>query len=281
MGKTKIEWTGSYNTDGELMPGYTFNPWHGCTKVSVGCKFCFAESLSKRFGNHWGDSPRRTFDDKHWNEPLKWNAKAKRIGERAKVFCGSMCDVFEDMQQLGFLRWKLFKLIEETSNLDWLLLTKRPENIETMIKDRSFWYLNGFPDNVWMGISIENQKYANERIPFLLKIPVSIRFLSIEPLLENIDLGLLGTIPYSHPYRPVYEEIGWAIIGGESGAQARAINPEWISNIVKQCQEASVPVFVKQLGTWWSKYKGMQDYKASDPAEWDALHNLNIREFPK
>ena len=269
MGKTKIEWTGSYDKNGELIPGYSFNPWWGCTKVSPGCKNCYAETQANRYGHWWGDNDRRLFKDYHWNEPIKWNAKAKRIGERAKVFCGSMCDVFEDKFDLGFIRWKLFKLIEETPSLDWLLLTKRPENIEIMIRDRSFWYLNGCPDNVWMGVSVENQEYLNERVEHLLSINTKIHFLSLEPLLANIDLSLW------------IRHIDWVIIGGESGAQARAINPEWISNIIKQCQEASVPVFVKQLGTWWSKYKNLKDYKASDPAEWGTLYNLNIREFPE
>ena len=110
---------------------HTFNPVWGCVKVSPGCKNCYAETLSKRFGeNIWGpDSERRTFGDKHWNEPRRWNKRAEKEGKRQRVFCGSMCDIYEDHPTTNEALLRLFDLIEETPWLDWLLLTKRPEYI--------------------------------------------------------------------------------------------------------------------------------------------------------
>lgn len=121
MGKdTGITWTDS-----------TFNPWWGCEKVSPGCTNCYAATFDKRVGgDHWGaKAGRRFFGDKHWREPEKWNRDAAKSGERHRVFCASMADVFEDRDDLVQPRIRLFHLISETPNLDWLLLTKRPENI--------------------------------------------------------------------------------------------------------------------------------------------------------
>src|SRR5258708_7584279 len=117
MGKNShIEWT-----------HHTFNPWWGCTKVSPACDNCYAEAWAKRVGNDvWGSkAPRRFFSDSHWKEPLKWQAQAAEEEERARVFCASMADVFEARPELDAPRARLWKLIESTPNLDWLLLTKR------------------------------------------------------------------------------------------------------------------------------------------------------------
>ena len=165
MGKTKIEWT-----------DYTFNPWWGCTKVSEGCANCYAERLAHRFDkNLWGPgSSRRGFGDEHWTEPRFWNRKAQREGVRRRVFCGSMCDVFESHLDVKYHRMQLWRLIEETPALDWLLLTKRPENIERMLPQRwsSFGYFElhkrladgpTMPNNLWLGISAEDQKCFEAR----------------------------------------------------------------------------------------------------------------------
>ncbi len=288
MAKTTIEWTATPMSDGTLSPGYTFNPWWGCTKVSAGCKNCYAETLANRFGkNIWGvNGERRFFGDKHWNEPLKWNRKAKKLGVRYKVFCGSMCDVFErysspqtiagsqqahiaaDLQKA---RLRLGKLIKATPCLDWLLLTKRPENI-SLLASVFGWVGKGFlygswkiPNNVWIGTSVENQEQADKRILELLKIPARVRFLSCEPLLENINLGLLGTIPkdISPTYSLVANQIHWVIVGGESGPRKRSFNPDWARVLRDECQEANVPYFFKQV----DKVQPIPD-------------DLMIREFP-
>lgn len=122
MGKnSRIEWT-----------DHTFNPWWGCTKVSEACKNCYAEAWSKRVGQQvWGpQAERRFFGERHWLEPLKWNADAAAHGKRLRVFCASMADVFEDRRSLDPWRSKLWELIEATPQLDWLLLTKRPEHVQ-------------------------------------------------------------------------------------------------------------------------------------------------------
>ena len=177
---SKIEWT-----------HHTFNHWWGCIKVSPGCEHCYAETLSKRYGHSiWGPAKttqRRTFGEKHWVEPLKWDRLAQVSGERKRVFCASMADVFEDHPQLPSEREKLWALIEQTPMLDWLLLTKRPENVNRMLPD--MWELGGLPSNIWIGTSVENQEQADKRIPELLKVPARVRFLSCEPLLGPVDLS--------------------------------------------------------------------------------------------
>lgn len=262
MGKdSKIEWT-----------HHTFNPWWGCVKVSPGCEHCYAETFSKRVGhNIWGPAKttdRRLFGDKHWNEPVKWNALAKKAGERARVFCASMADVFEDHPQVVDARWRLFDLIVATPWLDWLLLTKRPENVNDMIEQAT-----GFSEsdmwfhaarNVWIGTSVENQATANERIPHLLKVPARVRFLSCEPLLGPIDLGRAipcgyycdpgpdGGGHYDHPFWSygIVSPIHWVIAGGESGHHARPMHPTWARSLRDQCQSAGVAFHFKQWGQW-------------------------------
>src|SRR5262249_33271172 len=134
---SRIEWT-----------THTFNPWWGCTKVSDGCKFCYAEALARRYGHHvWGPlAQRRLMSDIHWKQPLKWNTQASRQGARSRVFCASMADVFDESAPPGQLD-RLWKLIRQTPCLDWQLLTKRPQRIASSLpKD----WGNGYP-NVWLG----------------------------------------------------------------------------------------------------------------------------------
>lgn len=167
---------------------HTFNPWWGCVKVSPGCKHCYAEAFSKRVGEAvWGErAPRRFFGDKHWAAPLKWNAKAVKEGVRRRVFCGSMCDWAEDRGDLIYEREKLWELIRATPGLDWLLLTKRPENIAGMLpKD---WRAGGY-SNVWLGTTVENQEAAEKRLSVLLEVPAVVHFASMEPLLGAVVLN--------------------------------------------------------------------------------------------
>jgi len=144
-----------------------------------------------------------------------------------------MADVFEDMLSVREARNQLWKTIEETPMLDWLLLTKRPENMLRLSPWQTVW-----PENVWAMTSVENQEQAEKRIPILVSVPSVIRGLSVEPLIGPVDL------------RPWINEIHWVIVGGESGAKARPMNPEWVYEIKRQCTEAKVPFFFKQWGEW-------------------------------
>lgn len=278
--ETKIEWTGTLLPDGTMLPGYTFNPWWGCQKVSDACKFCYAETFANRYspGLWKAGGPRRFFGDKHWNEPLKWNREAEKSDIRRKVFCASMADVFEDREDLVDPRARLFTLIKDTPNLDWLILTKRPENIERMLNqigpdpedgDVTVWDLlnmDGYLDNIWWGTTAENQEEADKRIPHLLTVPAEIHFLSCEPLFGHIDLtkvkykgqGELNvftdTVTVFGCPEPLYNnfdnKINWVITGGESGHKARITHPEWFRAIHQQCKDNNVAHFHKQNGEW-------------------------------
>lgn len=314
MKDTKIEWAHS-----------TFNPWWGCEKVSPGCAHCYAETFAKRTGHGvWGDAaPRRFFGDKHWAEPLNWDRAARGAGERHRVFCASMADVFEDRPDLVAPRRRLFDLIDSTPSLDWLLLTKRPQNIGRLAAP---WCVeNGALHNVWLGTTVEDQQRADERIPHLLRVPATVRFLSVEPLLGPVDLTRVrfphgGTenvlrTAVSQAARDAgiqkLNGIDWVIVGGESGSGARPCDVAWIRSVVRQCSEAGVACFVKQLGarplerndsildswpgadkddliaddSYEPRYQGelvtlrLRDRKGGDPAEWPA--DLRVRELPE
>lgn len=236
-------------TTGIAWCDHTFNPWWGCAHVSPGCVHCYAESLAKRYGNDvWGKGgDRRFFGDKHWAEPLKWNAKAEAAGVRRRVFCGSMMDVFEDRPDLREPRSRLFRLIDGTPALDWLLLTKRPENVSELT---GHWKVMGQPLNVWLGVSVEDQKRADERIPKLLEIQAAVRFLSCEPLVGPVDLEDIKlwhpTVDAWHDCLQGGSQIHWVIVGGESGPGRRPMNPEWSRSIWQQCRDAGVAFFGKQ-----------------------------------
>lgn len=218
-------------TTGIAWTDHTFNPWWGCVRVSPACEACYAEAFAKRTGHHvWGPkSERRFFGDKHWAEPLKWNREAQRNRRPARVFCASMADVFEERAELREPRRRLFDLIEQTTALQWQLLTKRPENVRSMVP--SAW-LDGFPENVWMGTTVESRHYYR-RIYSLEMIPARVRFLSCEPLLEAL------------PDLPLHN-IDWVIVGGESGSPVRRMEIDWLEDVAEQAQLVLCPVFVKQ-----------------------------------
>jgi protein gp37 len=231
---SKIEWT-----------DHTFNAWTGCTKVSPACDHCYAESWAKRSGvAQWGAHPRRRTSVDYWKQPIKWNRIAERDGIRRKVFCCSLADVFDNQAPVEW-RTDLWRLIRETPNLDWLLLTKRPQNISKMlpgpIADRPWPW-----PNVWLGTTVENQDEANRRIPHLLAVPATVKFLSCEPL--------LGPIRFSDV--PGFNRVSlslsnwWVIAGGESGPGARSMHPDWIRSLRDQCLIPRVPFFLKQWGEW-------------------------------
>lgn len=244
--QTAISWT-----------DHTFNPWWGCQKVSPACANCYAETFSKRVGLQvWGpESERRFFGDKHWAEPRKWNADALKAGVRRRVFCASMADVFEDRADLVEPRLRLFELIEKTPHLDWLLLTKRPDLMLEFFAGTSGAGLSApaLP-NLWAGTTVENQQYADERIPFLLQVPAVVRFLSVEPMLGPIELPPDALM-----------ELDWVIAGGESGAKHRPSNPDWFRSLRDQCQAAGVYFHFKQWGGLRPKTNG----RLLDGREWN------------
>lgn len=286
MGKdTAISWT-----------HHTFNPWHGCQEVSPGCKNCYARDFAKRCGFTgvqgpdrkqkdgtmktpaikpltWGGkaTARRFFAGKHWKEPLKWNRDADGQSVRPRVFCASMADVFEDREDLTPHLARLLRLIHDTPNLDWLLLTKRPEHWRKRMlaavahygihgggaagPAMCRWVLDGIPPaNVWMGTSVEDQTRADERIPALHAIPARVRFLSLEPLLGPVNLHSdrikVETWKVGEHFDgpPPLDGLHWCIIGAESGAKRRPFEIEWAEDIAAQCTAAGVPVHIKQDG---------------------------------
>ncbi len=260
---TKIEWA-----------DHTFNPWVGCTKVSPACDHCYAEGWAKRTGQPqlWQGERRRT-SEANWRLPLKWNRQAERDGTRPRVFCASLADVFDNQVPYDW-RAELWRLIAATPHLDWLLLTKRAQNIAKMLPEaldmpRGFsWPL----PNVWLGTTVENQAEADRRIPHLLSVPAAVHFLSCEPLLGPVDLrAIYKNETMIDPFEgmtesPVFDlgdrfvavnpryrrtgKLDWIIAGGESGPDARPPDLDWFRSLRDQCAEAGVPFFFKQWGEW-------------------------------
>lgn len=220
---SKIEWT-----------HHTYNPWWGCEKIDQECKNCYAAAFSRRTGHDvWGKANgRRFFGDAHWKEPLKWNAAAEAAGERRRVFCASMADVFEDRADLAPHRSRLFALIERCASLDWMLLTKRPENMTRLAPES---WRDGWPSHVWAGTTGGCQETIDDNVPSLLDVPASVHFLSAEPLLGLTVL------------RPEWLQcLDLVITGAESGGKARPMQENWVRSLRDQCAEANVAFFYKQ-----------------------------------
>lgn len=298
-------------TTGIAWADSTFNPWIGCTKVSPGCDHCYAEALDRRHrwggAEHWGPGvPRRRTADSTWAQPRRWNAHAKASGKPWRVFCASLADVF-DNEVPDEWRSDLWKLIAVTPALTWMLLTKRIGNVERM-------FPVGLPphvwERIWLGITVVNQEEANRDIPKLLEIPARVRWLSIEPQIERIDLcetfGMwwnqtmscfegVSDMPINN--RHGQGGIDWVITGGESGPGSRPYDVAWARALVRQCRAARVPVFVKQLGAYpiddsLPRGEGLEFTNGStsrpirltkhvagaEPAEWP--EDLRVREFP-
>lgn len=245
----------------------TFNPWSGCVKISPACTFCYAAALppSMRRGAEWGkDTPRIPASEAYWREPVKWNAKAAKKGERVRVFCASVADVFEARDDLDGYRARLWALIEATPSLDWLLLTKRPEEIMRRIPAE---WRDGLPPNVWAGTTVENQKYADERIGHLVTVPARVRWLSMEPLCGPVDLT------------EYLDRLQWIVAGGESGHGARASDVQWYRDLRMQTGCEGVAFHMKQLGSVWALRVGAEHKKGGDPNEWP--EDLRVRELPQ
>lgn len=261
MGKdTKIQWADD-----------TLNLWWGCTKVSDGCKNCHAEHLADgRFGrNNWGPSGIRQ-EVKSWRSTLaRISKEAKTTGVRRKVFVNSMSDTFEGPETMGGetsanwslvqkLRGDLAEAIQDHPELDFLLLTKRPQNILQWAEHCCFTKTrNTLFENCWIGTSVEDQETATKRIPNLIMIPAKVRFLSCEPLIGPVTIGwALGLAKEGDTWAQradlngIPKSINWVIVGGESGPKARPMHPLWAESLRDQCQAAHVPFFFKQWGEW-------------------------------
>lgn len=265
---------------------HTFNPWIGYQRVSPGCDHCYAAAWDGRWTStpsRWGPhAARGRTAPANWRQPLRWNDRARLEKRRPRVFCGSLCDVFDNRVPPEW-RAGLFTLIAATPHLDWLLLTKRPGNIPRMLP--ASWGA-GWP-NVWLGATVVNQKEADRDVPKLLGVPARRHFLSMEPLLGPVRLrmdwfGVRGNdCPVSDPdclaadgechdacERPA--GLGWIIVGGESGHHARPLDVRWV-RMVTQGLTGRAPVFVKQLG----RFAIMGRHDAVQPcalgAGWDAL----------
>lgn len=290
MGReTGIEWA-----------DHTFNPWRGCARVSEGCAACYAEAMARRnpavLGTWGPDGLRPAAATAYWRQPVRWNEAAWDAGIRRRVFCGSLMDFWEDRADLDDPRGRTLRLAAETLHLDWLLLTKRPANIRPLLsRMRAASGLAGSypgrpnfvpwwdwlssqepPRNWWFGCTVENVRRAEERIPALLAIPARVRFLSVEPLLEPLDLSRWLAAGGIH----------WVIVGGESdqgGARARPFDLTWAEEIVGQCRAAGVACFVKQLGSRpvvdGLGFRGLGDKHGGDWDEWPDW--LRVRELPR
>lgn len=231
--KSHIEWTET-----------TWNPITGCTKISTGCKFCYAERFSERFRGVSGHPYEQGFDLKlhpdRLRQPLTW--KKPRI-----VFVNSMSDLFHEDIPMEFIK-QVFEVMSEARRHTFQVLTKRPRNLLKICQQ----HLNHIPANVWLGVSIENQQHVR-RIDYLRQVSASIRFLSCEPLLGPLNLDLTG--------------IDWVIVGGESGPGARPMHVEWVRDIRKQCNKKDVPFFFKQ---WGGVLKGRAG-RTLDGRTWDEM----------
>lgn len=242
MGKASgIGWTDS-----------TFNQWWGCVEVSPACDNCYARTWDARFAGdnaHWGkDAPRKFFSDKHNDEPLRWNAASQAKGnppagpgvprdKRWLVFCSSMSDVFERRDDLVSHRMKLWSKIAQTPYLTWLLLTKRPQNIASLLPSE----LRG-ADNVWLGTTVESPEYLWRVDALCENDMAAVRFLSMEPLLARID-----TIARPRPtYGAGGAQIDWVIAGCESGENRRDTPTEWFRALRDVCVGGEIPYFLKQ-----------------------------------
>jgi protein gp37 len=216
MKKSKIEWTEE-----------TWNPTIGCDKVSSGCKNCYAETMAKRLKaigvRGYENGFKFTLMPDRLEQPLK-----KR--KSTKYFVNSMSDLFHEDMSVGFLD-EIFKVIELTPQHIYQVLTKRENKMAKYFANRDI------PSNVWLGVSVEDRKSGLPRIVKLRNIKATIKFLSVEPLLE--DLGGVNL-----------NGIDWVIVGGESGPKARPMKEEWAINIKEQCDRMEIPFFFKQWGTW-------------------------------
>lgn len=228
---TGIEWTDK-----------TWNPTTGCNKVSPGCKFCYAEAITKRFHTNFPNGFRFTLHPERLNEPRKWR-------KPSRVFVNSMSDLFHEDMPIDFLQ-EVFTVMNDCPQHVFQILTKRHERMLELAPQLTW------GDNIWMGVSVENQRYVH-RVDYLRQVPAKVRFLSCEPLLGALELDLTG--------------IHWVITGGESGHKARPCDPDWVRGIRDQCLREGVAYFHKQWGGTRPKSKGRE----LDGQFWDQMPLTN------
>ncbi|MFQ5729314.1 MAG: DUF5131 family protein [Waddliaceae bacterium] len=251
MGNTKIEWCDK-----------VWNPVTGCRKVSRGCENCYAESIANRF---WGD---RKFTDviihsNRFNQPLSWK-------KPSRIFVNSMSDLFHDDVSDEII-FSIFKIMKAAHWHTFMVLTKRPKRMcKIVARIRSC-----FPDrldHIWLGVSVEDQKTADDRIPLLVITPARYRFVSAEPLLGPVDFKEMWGVGYNQSYPGIrLKFVDQVIVGGESGPKARPMQVEWVRSIRDQCRVANVAFFMKQGSQAnWPKYKDFDLFP----------EDLQIREYP-
>lgn len=305
MGKTKIEWS-----------EVTWNPVLGCSKVSEGCRNCYAMSMSARIANAGRakqmEGKELTPVEQAYQEVVpqdengkylpKWNNRITLVPERLNdplrwqkprmVFVNSMSDLFHPDVPFDFID-KVFAVMEFSKQHTFQVLTKRPERMAKYFESRSNdvlsygWIplkdgeLMPLP-NVWLGTSVEDQKSALERIPHLLNCPASVRFLSCEPLLKSVFL----TVPTDSGVKTLSsleDGIDWVIVGGESGPNARPMHPDWVRSLRDQCQNAGVAFFFKQWGAWkeGSDKSAIEDRVILNTGAEYGVGEINSNELPK
>jgi protein gp37 len=216
--RSSIEWTDA-----------TWNPVRGCTKISPGCKHCYAERFAERFRGVHRHPFEQGFDlrlvPEKLGEPLCWKAPRR-------IFVNSMSDLFHDAVPTGYIA-RVGGIMREADWHTYQILTKRHERLHQLLSDELRWMAD--LRNAWFGVSVEDREYGLPRIDWLRRTPACVRFLSIEPLLE--DLGKIDLTG-----------IDWVIVGGESGAGARPMKREWVLAVLKQCRAEGIPFFFKQWG---------------------------------
>lgn len=267
--KSKIEWTDS-----------TWNPITGCSKVSQGCKFCYAERWAIRGMGQWAKDRKRKFTDILFHpdkltDPIKW--KKPRM-----IFVCSMADLFHP--DIPFETIELiFDVMYKAEQHIFQVLTKRPERMLEFYKWYESQYTGWKQKNIWLGVSVEDQKTADERIPILVSIPAYVRFISIEPLLGAIDKIV-------HWDDDDEIAIDWIIVGGESGPKARLVNPDWVRSLRDICVAGGIPFFFKQWGEWMpiERYKKKcvmikvgkkRAGRLLDGKQWDQMPSLAKEHF--
>jgi len=246
--KSNIEWT-----------QFTWNPTTGCTKISPGCKHCYAEIMANRLCAmgvaNYKDGFKLTLHPQRLNEPI-FRKKP------SMYFVNSMSDIFHEDIPFDYID-KVFDTIRQTPQHIYQVLTKRPQIMKEYFSTREV------PAHAWIGVSVEDKKYGVPRIDILREIKASVKFLSVEPLLEDLeDINL--------------ENIDWVIVGGESGAKARAMQVEWVANIQQQCKIFSVPFFFKQWGAFGAD--GVRRSKSANGREfmgkvWEEMPQFGQLEF--
>jgi protein gp37 len=269
---TAISWTNQ-----------TWNPVTGCSKVSAGCDNCYAERLALQYG--WTQKP-WTGENAVENVVLKPHKLREpyKVKQASRIFVNSMSDCFHPQVPDEYLV-QMFAVMNDLPQHVFQVLTKRPWNaVAWWRRTRPVW-----PRNLWIGTSTEDQRAADERVPYLLQLPAAVRFLSCEPLLGKVDLRLWlndesEDVADDSFHRANADDvqaargIQWVIVGGESGRNARDMSPGWAALILEDCRVANVPVFMKQMGSVWAEVNGAAHKKGGDPNEWAPA--FRVQEFP-